>query len=120
MDCLRVTTAYLSTKLEGGGDVDTSIWNGKVFELVWTNPVGPTAEYIKAMLQVEYGTREKRLEKLRRNLSTEYGLVLGQRTKYLRSQIEGRDKWEEKSNKRNLLDIIKSIKYLLHKYDKDT
>ena len=24
-ECLRVTTAYLSTKLEGGGDVNTSI-----------------------------------------------------------------------------------------------
>ena len=29
---LRVTTMYLSTNLEGGGDVETSIWNRKLFE----------------------------------------------------------------------------------------
>ena len=31
-ECIRLTTAYLSTKIEGGGDVETSIRNGKVFE----------------------------------------------------------------------------------------
>ena len=40
------------------------------------------------MLQAEYGTRSKRVEKLRINLSTAYGLVLGQCTDYLRSRLE--------------------------------
>ena len=55
MECLRVTTAYLITKLKGGRDVETLIRNGKVFEPEWTNPVGPTPEATKAMLQAEYG-----------------------------------------------------------------
>ena len=42
----------------------------------------------KAMLQAEYGTRSKRVEMLRINLSTAYGLVLGQCTDYLRSRLE--------------------------------
>ena len=60
------------------------------------------------------------MEKLRINLSTEYGLVLGQCTDYLQSRLEGQEIWEETSNKRDLLGLIKSIKSLLHKYDKDT
>ena len=43
----------------------------------------------KAMLQAEYETRAKGVEKLRINLSTAYGLVLGQCTDYLRSRLEG-------------------------------
>ena len=69
-------TAYLSTKLEGGGDVKMSIRNGKVFDPAWPDPVGPNPAAIKAMLQVEYGMRAKRVEKLRINLSTTYILVL--------------------------------------------
>ena len=38
---LILTTACLSTNLEGGEDVKTSIQNRKVFELAWPNPVGP-------------------------------------------------------------------------------
>ena len=75
-----MTTAYLSTKIEGGGDVETSIRNGKVFEPAWPDPVGPNPAATKAMLQAEYKTRTKRVEKLRINLSTEYDLVLGQCT----------------------------------------
>ena len=52
-----MTTTYLTTNLEGGGDVKTSIINGKVFEPAWTDPVGPTPVATKAMLQEEYGTR---------------------------------------------------------------
>ena len=37
----------------------------------------------KEMLQVEYGTKEKRVEKLQINLSTSYGLVIGKCTNYL-------------------------------------
>ena len=44
---------YLSTKLDGGGDVKTSIRNGKVFELAWTDLVGPNPAVMKAMLQAE-------------------------------------------------------------------
>ena len=75
-----MTTAYLSTKIEGGGDVETLIRNGKVFEPAWPDPVGPNPAATKAMLQAEYKTRTKRVEKLRINLSTEYDLVLGQCT----------------------------------------
>ena len=75
-----MTTLYLSTKLEGGGDVETLIRNGKAFYTAWTNPVGPNPEAMKAMLQAEYGTREKRVEKLRIKLSMAYILVLGQCT----------------------------------------
>ena len=106
--------------LEGGGDVETSIWNGKVFELAWPDPVGPNPAATKAMLRAEYGTREKRVEKLRINLSTAYGLVLGQCTNYLWSRLEGQGKWEMASNKRDLIELLKSVKSLLYKYNKDT
>ena len=56
-ECLRLTTVYLSTKLEGGGDVKTLIRNKKVFEPAWLDPVGPNPAATKAMLQAEYGTR---------------------------------------------------------------
>ena len=79
-ECLRLTSAYLSTKLEGGGGVKTLIRNRKLFEPAWQDPVGPNPAATKAMLQAEYGTRSKRVEKLRINLSTAYGLVLGQCT----------------------------------------
>ena len=42
----------MSTKLEGGGNVETSIWKGKVFELAWQGPVGPNPTVTKFMLQV--------------------------------------------------------------------
>ena len=76
LECIRTTTAYLSTKLEGGGNVKTSIWNGKVFNPAWPDPVGPNAAATKAMLQAKYGTRAKRVKKLRINLNTAYSLVL--------------------------------------------
>ena len=50
MECLQLTTAYLSTKLEGSGDVEMSIRNRKVFEPAWPNPVGPNPAATKAML----------------------------------------------------------------------
>ena len=112
--------AYLSTKLEGGGDVKTSIQNGKVFEPPWPDPVGPNVAATKAMLQAEYGTRAKRVEKLRINLSTAYGLVLRKCTDHLLSRLEGQERWEKTSNELDLLELIKSIKYLSHKYNKDT
>ena len=31
-ECIQITTAYLSTKPEGGSNVETSIRNGKVFD----------------------------------------------------------------------------------------
>ena len=93
MECIRLTTAYLSTKLEGGGDLKTSIRNRKVFEPAWSDPVRPNPAATKAMLQAEYGTRAKRVEKLRINLSTVYGLVLGQCTDYLQSRLEGQERW---------------------------
>ena len=68
--------AYLSTKLEGGDKAETSIRNGKVFEPAWPDPVGPNLADTKAMLQAEYKTREKRVDKLCISLRTEYGLVL--------------------------------------------
>ena len=89
-------TAYLSMNIKGGGNVETLIQNRKVFELSWTDPVGPNPAATKAMLQAEYGTREKRVEKLRINLRTAYGLVLGQCTEYLRSRLEGQERWEKK------------------------
>ena len=55
---------YLITKLEGGGDVETSIRNGKVFETAWTNHVVPNPYATKAVLQAEYGMRAKRVENL--------------------------------------------------------
>ena len=75
---LRLTTAYLRTKLKYGGEVETSISNKKVFEPAWLDPFRPNPAATKAMLQLEYGTREKRVEKLHINLSTAYVLVLGQ------------------------------------------
>ena len=120
MECLRLTTAYLNTKLEGGGDGETSIRKGKVFELAWPDPVGPNPAATKAMLKAEYRTRANRLEKLRINLSMAYGLVLGQCTDYLRSLLEGQEKWEATSNEPDMLGLLKSIKYLSHKYNKDT
>ena len=74
----------------------------------------------KAMLQAKCRKRAKRVEKLWINLSTAYGLVLGQCTDYLRSRLEGQERWEQTPNERDLLELIKSIKSLLHKYDKDT
>ena len=88
-ECIRLTMVYLSTKLEGSGDIETLIRNRKVFEPPWPDPVGPNVEATKAMLQAEYGTRAKRVEKLRINLSTAYGLVLGQCTDYLHSRLKG-------------------------------
>ena len=72
------------------------------------------------MLQAAYGTRAKRVEKLRINLSTEYVLVLGQCTDYLQSRLEGQERWEQTSNERDLLELIRSIKSLSHKYNEDT
>ena len=60
-ECIRLKTAYLSTKLEGGSDVETSIRNGKVFEPAWPDLVRPNPAATKAMLQAEYGTRAKRV-----------------------------------------------------------
>ena len=102
------------------GDVKMSSRNGKVFEPAWPDLVGPNPVATKAMLQAEYGTRSKRAEKLRINLSTAYGLVLGQCTEYLRSRLEGQEKWETTSNERDLLGLLKSVKSLSHKYDKET
>ena len=84
---------------------------------MWPDPVGPNPAATKAMLQAEYGTREKRVEKLCIKLSTEYCLVLGQCTYYLLSRLEGQDKWETTSNERDLLRLLKIVKSLLHKYD---
>ena len=75
-ECLRLRTTYLSTKLEGGGNVETSIRNGKVFETTWTDLVGSNPAATTAMIQAEYGTRDKRVEKISINLSTACGLVL--------------------------------------------
>ena len=46
--------------------------------------------------------------------------MLGQCTDYLRSCLEGQEKWEATSNERDLLGLLKSIKSLSHKYDEDT
>ena len=81
---------YLSTNIEGGGDVKTLTWNRKFSELAWPNPVGPNPEATKAMLQAEYGTRAKRVEKLRVNLSTTYGLVIGKCIDYLRYNLDSK------------------------------
>ena len=85
MECISLTTAYLSRKLEGGGKVKTSIRNRKVFKPPWTDLVGPNVAATKALLQAEYRMRAKRVEKLWINLSTAYGLLLGKCTDYLRS-----------------------------------
>ena len=92
MECLRVTTVYLSTNIEGGGDIKTSIRNSKLFEPEWSNPVGPNLEATKAMLQAEYGTKSKIVMKLRTNLSKAYIFVLGQCTNYLCSRPKGQGK----------------------------
>ena len=80
-----------------------------------THTIGP-----KAMLQADYGKREKRAEKLRIDLSTAYGLVLGRCTDYLRSRLEGQEKLERTTNERDLLELLKSVKSLSYKYDEDT
>ena len=46
--------------------------------------------------------------------------MIGQCTKYLQSWLEGQEKWEATSNERNLLDLLKIVKSLSHKYNKDT
>ena len=96
------------------------IRNGKVFETAWTEPVGPTPTATETILQAAYGTMAKRVEKLCINLSTAYGLVLGQCTNYLKSRLEGQEKWETTSNKWELLELLKIVKSLSHKYEKDT
>ena len=87
VECLWLTTVYLRKNIECGGNVETSIRNGKVFELAWLDPVRLNPVTTKAMLQAEYGTISKRVGKLRINLSTAYILVLGQCTDYLRSRL---------------------------------
>ena len=72
------------------------------------------------MLQAEYGTISKRVGKLRINLSTAYILVLGQCTDYLRSRLEGQERWEVMLNEQDLLRLLKRIKYLSHKYNEGT
>ena len=62
LECLRLTTAYLSTKLEVGSNVKMSIRNGKIFETAWPDPVGPNPVATKVMLQAESGTKAKRVE----------------------------------------------------------
>ena len=86
--------AYLSRKLEGGGNVNTSIWNGKLFEPAWPDLVGPNPAATKAMLQTEYWTRANRVEELGINLSISYNLLIGKCTEYLRSRLKGQDRWE--------------------------
>ena len=54
-----------------------SIRNGKVFKPAWPDLVRPTPVATKDMLQAEYVTSTKRVEKIRINLSLAYGLVLG-------------------------------------------
>ena len=112
-------TAYLRTKLKGNSDAKTSIRNGKLFDPAWLDPVGPNPEATKAMLQAEYRTRAKRVEKICSKMRTAYGLVLGQCTYYLRSRLEGQEKLETMSNEWDLLGILKIVKSLSHKYDED-
>ena len=47
------------------------------------------------------------------------GLVLRQCTDYLRLRLEGQERWEQTSNKQDILELIKSIKSLSQKYDED-
>ena len=84
---------YLRTKLKGGSDVETSIRNVKVFDPACLDPVRPTPAATKSVLQAEYGTRVKRVEKLCIKLSTACGLVIRQCTNYLWSRLEWQDKW---------------------------
>ena len=60
------------------------------------------------------------MENLHTNLITAYGLKLGQCNDFLQSRLEGQEKWEKTSNERDLLGLLKSVKSLSHKYDKDT
>ena len=60
------------------------------------------------------------MEKLCINLSTAYGLVLGQCRDYLRSRLKRQERCEQMSNERDLLELIKNIKSLFHKNDEDT
>ena len=83
--------------------------------MAWLDPVGSRLDATKAMLQAEDRTRAKRVKKLRINLITSYGLVIGQCTNYLRSRIEGQEKWERTSNERDLLELLKSVKSLSQK-----
>ena len=53
MECLQLTTTYLSTNLEGGGNIKTLIWIGKFFETEWPDPVGPNPAAMKAVLQAK-------------------------------------------------------------------
>ena len=115
-----MTTAYLRTKLKGNSDAKTSIRNGKVFDTAWPDPDILNTSATKAMLQAEYGTREKRAGNLLINLSTAYGLVLGQCKDYLRLRLEGQEKWETMLNEQDLIGLLKIVKSLLHKYDEDT
>ena len=73
----------------------------------------------KEMLQPNYRTHTKRLEKLRVKLSTAYGMVPRQCTDYLRLKLEIQENWETMPNKRELLTLVRRIKYLAHNYDKD-
>ena len=81
------------------------IRNEKVFDPAWpeldeTNPVAT--------------------EKLHINLSTSCGLVLEQCTDHPRSRLEVQERWEEISNEQELIGLIKIIKSLSQKYDKNT
>ena len=53
--------------------------------------VRPNPAATEAMLQAEYGTIAKMVEKLSINPRTAYGLVLGQCTYYLQSRIKGKE-----------------------------
>ena len=68
------------------------IRKGKVFETEWPDLVGPNLAATKAMLQAAYGTTAKRVDKLRINLSTAYGLVLGKYTNYLQLRLKGQER----------------------------
>ena len=108
-ECLRLKTAYLNKNLESGGDVKTSIRNGKFFEPAWPDPVGPNPAATKSMLQAEYRTRAKRMEKLCINLSTAYVLVLGQCTDYLRSRLEWQEKCKRRQTSGTCLGYLKAL-----------
>ena len=96
-----------------------SIRIGKVFDPEWPDPVRSNPEATKSMLQAEYETRAKRVERLRINLSSAYDLEIGKCTDYLWSRLEGQGKWETTSIKREILKQIKSVKSLSQKYDRD-
>ena len=59
-------------------------------------------------------------KKFRINLSTAYGLVLGQCTEYLWSRLKVQEKWEAALNNQDLLGLLKIIKFLLQKYNEGT